>query len=194
MRAEEVPPPDPCLGRSSVVLEPDFLVEDEAWSGVDVDFDIHFQQVREVVLFALSEQGVLPYDPQSGVVLTFCVKLSNADEIKVLNSHYRGKDMATNVLSFPAHENLIGDKEFLLKFLSGEESYLGDIILNYSDIMAESIERNKTFIAHYTHLLVHSILHLFGYDHLDDKEAEKMENLEIYILDKLGITNPYQSI
>ena len=66
--------------------------------------------------------------------------------------------------------------------------------MNYSDIMNESIEQNKTFITHYTHLLIHSILHLFGYDHQNDEQAEEMESLEIYILDKLGIANPYQSV
>ena len=114
------------------------------------------------------------------------ITFTNDKEIQKVNRQFRNCDKATNVLSFPMYEN-----EFLnvLKY----EDYLpiGDVILSYETIVKESLEQNKTFKNHLTHLIVHSILHLFGFDHIKDEDAEKMEALEIEILGVLGIENPY---
>lgn len=104
------------------------------------------------------------------------IMLSNNNHIQKLNKEYRGKDRPTNVLSFP----------------SDEEDYLGDLIFAYETVDEESIEQSKPFDAHFTHLLVHGVLHLLGYDHMNDQEAEEMEALEIQILADLNIKNPYE--
>ncbi len=95
--------------------------------------------------------------------------------IRELNKTYRGKNKPTNVLSFP----------------SGEKQYLGDIILAFETIKREAAEQGKSFEHHAMHMLVHGTLHLLGYDHENESDAETMERLEIKILKKLGITNPY---
>lgn len=99
--------------------------------------------------------------------------------IRKLNRDFRGKDKPTNVLSFPeAHSPKPG-------------SYLGDIILARQTIAREAKEQGKTIKAHVAHLVVHGVLHLLGHDHIRNKDAETMEALEIKILKKLGISNPY---
>lgn len=105
------------------------------------------------------------------------VLLTDDAHIRVLNRDYRVKDKATNVLSFP----------------QDEPEMLGDIILAYETVMREAAEQGKTFEAHLTHLLVHGCLHLLGYDHEEDDEAEEMEALEVEILAGLGVNNPYAS-
>ncbi|ATS21620.1 heat-shock protein [Xanthomonas phaseoli pv. phaseoli] len=101
-----------------------------------------------------------------------------------LNHHYRGKDYATNVLSFPAElpEGLpMGIKMPLL----------GDLVICAPVVAREAAEQGKLLAAHYAHLTVHGTLHLLGWDHEDDKEAEAMEQLEREILADLGIDDPY---
>lgn len=102
------------------------------------------------------------------------VMLADDALMRQLNHDYRGKDAPTNVLSF-----------------SGEGDYLGDIVLARQTIEREAKAQRKTVRTHATHLLVHGTLHLLGHDHLRDKEAQTMEALEIKILKKLGISNPY---
>ncbi len=104
--------------------------------------------------------------------------------LKKLNKDWRGKNKPTNVLSFPASENL--------KLPRGEAKPLGDIALAFETVAREAEEAGKTLKAHTTHLIVHGILHLLGYDHIDEAEAELMEAREIRILKKLGIADPYQ--
>jgi probable rRNA maturation factor len=104
------------------------------------------------------------------------VVLSNDEFIQELNKDYRGKDKPTNVLSFP-----------------NEPPMLGDIILAIETIENEAISQKKQFEDHLSHLIVHGTLHLLGYDHIEDEEAEEMEALEIEILGRLGINNPYET-
>ena len=115
------------------------------------------------------------------------VVLSNDEEIKKLNKNYRQKNKPTNVLSFPAVDFKNLDKSALeLGFMP-----LGDIILSYQTIKNEAISEKKKFDDHLYHLVIHSLLHLLGHDHEEKKEAEIMENLEINLLKKLDIPNPY---
>jgi len=93
-----------------------------------------------------------------------------------LNKQFRGKDKPTNVLSFPE---------------ASPSAYLGDVILAFETIKREAAEQHKTFQSHATHLIIHGVLHLLGHDHEDEKDAHAMEQLEIKILKKLGISNPY---
>lgn len=113
------------------------------------------------------------------------VLLTTDGHIQELNHHYRNKDKPTNVLSFP---QLNADD---LKAPSTEPILLGDVVMAYQTISNECIMQQKKFMDHMTHLFVHSCLHLFGYDHEAEDEAEIMENLEITILEKLNIANPY---
>jgi probable rRNA maturation factor len=108
-----------------------------------------------------------------------------------LNLTYRGKDTPTNVLSFPGSDFQKG-----MKFipLEGIPVPLGDIVLSYDTIERESVEQNKSFTHHLQHLLVHGFLHLWGFDHVEDADALEMESLEIKILNKLNIENPYREI
>ena len=107
------------------------------------------------------------------------LRFVNAEEGRVLNKEYREKDYATNVLTFAYTED------------SDAEVTQADIILCTEVLQKEAAEQNKTVLEHAQHLVVHGVLHAQGYDHEDDEEAEEMEALEIEILAKLGLPNPY---
>ena len=102
------------------------------------------------------------------------------EEIHQLNKDYRSQDKPTNVLSF---ENESPDEVGL--------KLLGDVIICTDIVENESIEQNKTFSDHLTHIAIHGLLHLVGYDHIDDEDAETMEAFEVELLDSFGIRNPY---
>ena len=112
------------------------------------------------------------------------VRIVGSKEGRALNHHYRGKDYATNVLSFPAElpEGLPKGVKLPL---------LGDLVLCAPVIAREAKEQGKPLAAHYAHLTVHGTLHLLGWNHEDDREAEAMEQLERDILAELGIDDPY---
>ncbi len=124
--------------------------------------------------------------------LELSVLLVSDGQIKKMNLQFRGKNKATNVLSFPSmDENLI--RKIGIKEAVKPHQYLllGDIIISYQTLQKESLAQKKKFRDHLTHLILHSILHLIGFDHEDEKMAEEMEALEIKILKKIGVTNPY---
>lgn len=112
------------------------------------------------------------------------VVLCDDDFIRTLNREYRGKDKPTNVLSFPQIEFREGEG-------FGDPVPFGDLILAYETIIREAEEQKKSFSSHFTHLIIHGTLHLLGYDHETEGEAEEMESLEIAILEQMGIENPY---
>jgi len=113
-------------------------------------------------------------------VIELVVRIVDADESQQLNRDYRGKDKATNVLSFP------------FEAPSGvTDSHIGDLVICASVVASEAQEQNKNLFAHWAHMVVHGVLHLRGYDHLDDEQAEEMEGLERQILAKLGFSDPY---
>jgi probable rRNA maturation factor len=104
------------------------------------------------------------------------VVLSNDEKIRALNRDYRGKDKATNVLSFP---------------VQAPASLLGDIVLALETVRNEAAQKQRAFEDHLLHLLIHGFLHLQGYDHQEDTQADIMEALEIKALALLNIDNPY---
>ncbi|WAH66232.1 rRNA maturation RNase YbeY [Xanthomonas hortorum] len=112
------------------------------------------------------------------------VRIVDEKEGCSLNHHYRGKDYATNVLSFPAElpEGLPKGVKMPL---------LGDLVICAPVVAREAAEQGKSLASHYAHLTVHGTLHLLGWDHEDDKEADAMEQLEREILADLGIDDPY---
>lgn len=113
------------------------------------------------------------------------VTLTNDAAIRLLNRDHRGKNKPTNVLSFP-----LWDSMSALPCV-GEAVPIGDIVIAFETIKRESIEQGKPLKDHFSHMLIHGFLHLLGYDHIKNEEAEIMEALEIKILGKLGIKNPY---
>ena len=110
--------------------------------------------------------------------------LLDADEAQAYNRDYRGRDYATNVLSF-AQDEL---DEFALQ---AADTLYGDLIICPQVVEKEAAEQDKSVQEHYAHLTVHGMLHLIGFDHIEDDEAEEMEALEIRILHQLGYDNPY---
>lgn len=108
------------------------------------------------------------------------LRFVNAEEGRTLNKDYRGKDYATNVLTFAYTEN------------SDAEVTQADIILCTDVLEKEAAEQNKTLLEHAQHLVVHGVLHAQGYDHESDEDAEEMEALEVEILASLGLDNPYK--
>lgn len=134
-------------------------------------------------MVAISKELEIP-SGWKGKALEFTVRFSDDDEVQSLNKQFRGKDKPTNVLSFPAGDDMPG-MEML------PEKYIGDIIVSCDTLAREAKEQNKSLNDHLSHLLVHSVLHLFGYDHIEDDEAEEMESLEVVILKHLEISDPY---
>lgn len=109
--------------------------------------------------------------------LCFTIRFVGTKESKDLNFFYRKIDRATNILSF------LG---------SGEAFYLGDLVLCVPIIRSEAVEQSKNLQHHFTHLLIHGLLHLSGYDHQEIEERSEMEHLEIMILKSFNIENPYE--
>ena len=103
--------------------------------------------------------------------------------VRSLNWRWRGRDRATNVLSFPAGGEAVGEGPLLL----------GDVVLAYETVAREAETQGKTLAAHLSHLVAHGVLHLLGFDHESDEEARRMEGLERRILARLGMGDPYRA-
>jgi len=117
--------------------------------------------------------------------VTLGIRIVDEQESAQLNRDYRGKDYATNVLSF-GHEL----PDFMLDAL--EELPLGDLAICAPVVLREAAEQSKSAADHWAHMVIHGVLHLLGHDHEDDAEAEIMEALERTLLKELGIADPYQ--
>lgn len=111
------------------------------------------------------------------------VRLVDKDEVRRLNRDYRHKDAVTNVLSFPAGA--------ISGLPADAVATLGDIVICAAVVHEEAAEQGKTIEGHWAHLLVHGTLHLLGYDHETDAEADEMEALEVNILKEFGLADPY---
>ncbi|MGV1683796.1 rRNA maturation RNase YbeY [Sphingopyxis sp. NJF-3] len=139
---------------------------------------------------AAAALALTPYAALADVapLVEVAVRLTDDEEVHALNRDFRGKDKPTNVLSFPQVQ------ADLLEGLSNSddgEILLGDIVLARETCAREAEEKGASLADHATHLIVHGMLHLVGYDHMDDASAAAMEALEVKALASLGIGNPY---
>lgn len=111
------------------------------------------------------------------------IRIVTEKEMIALNSTYRHKNKPTNVLSFPYKiPEALRDEIFLL----------GDIVICAKVISEEAQEQHKDLMAHWAHMIIHGCLHLLGYDHVNEEDAELMEGIEILLLKKIGFPNPYK--
>ena len=143
--------------------------------------------VRKAAEAAIAESA-FPDLMDSDRAIEMSVTLTGDEEVQALNARWRGKDKPTNVLSFPMADDL----DFARSNVAGPELLLGDIILAHGVCAAEAAEKGVSFEQHATHLLVHGMLHLLGYDHQEDAQASDMEAREVKALARLGIANPYE--
>jgi len=125
-------------------------------------------------------QWVLQTLPENKKDSELTIRVVDEAEITALNRQYRGKDGATNVLSFP-YEAIAGV----------ETDLLGDIVICAPVVASESVAQARPLDAHWAHIVIHGVLHLLGYDHHQDDEAHKMETREAELLGSLGYANPY---
>ena len=169
----------------------DVIVESDDWvEKVDFDAQKVAFEVRDLV-FSYVAQEVEHEVLALAKELNVNVCLSNDEEVWKLNREFRGMDKPTNVLSFAN----IDDEEFWDGLETGEESKdLGEIILAFETLEREAFEKGISVYAHYVHLLVHGFLHLLGFDHVEDDDAEVMEEMEIEILREFSVENPYKDV
>lgn len=153
-------------------------VESDGWPEEDVLAPMvsHILERAAEFLAVEEEQPFLPHPVELSLVFT------DDAAIRTINAEWRGLDKPTNVLSFPAYPIEPGDEPGPM---------LGDIVIARETVVREAADLGKSMDDHLTHLLVHGFLHLFGYDHLDEDEAEEMEGLETRILATLGLSDPY---
>jgi probable rRNA maturation factor len=130
--------------------------------------------VKRAVLAAAKAASTAPAE--------LAIVLADDSAIQALNRDWRGKNAPTNVLSFPAAA---------LGAARSKSPYIGDVIIAYQTVAREAADEDKPFNHHLAHLAVHGFLHLLGYDHDNDKDADRMERLERRILKRLAIPDPY---
>lgn len=147
--------------------------------GIDEQAIPTLEQCQKWVHLSLQE-------PRSFEPVEITIRIVDQEESQTLNYDYRGIDKPTNVLSFE-FEQPPG-----LVDLGEELPYLGDLVICAEIVTKEAQEQNKTLEAHWAHMIVHGTLHLQGYDHIDEDDAEEMEAIEIEIMQSLGLGNPYQ--
>ncbi|QPM91892.1 rRNA maturation RNase YbeY [Pseudooceanicola algae] len=165
----------------------DCLYEDDRWQDIDLD------TLAETA--GLATLAHLSLDPDG---FEICVMGCDDARIAELNTEFRDKPTPTNVLSWPA-EDLAPEDEGARPHAPSPPDFpgpveLGDIAISFDTCTREAESARLPFADHVSHLVVHGILHLLGYDHIRDGDAELMEEIEVEILGKLGIPDPYNQI
>jgi probable rRNA maturation factor len=162
----------------------DTVIEDQRWEAFGLD-DLAERAAQAV----LAELGLAA----SGFAI--CVMGCDDGRIAELNADFRGKPQPTNVLSWPSEERGAESPgarpDMPVPGTPDDPEELGDLALAYDTCLREAAEQGKSAQDHVTHLVAHGVLHLLGYDHLTDEDAELMEGIEISALDRLGVNNPY---
>lgn len=151
------------------------IVEDERWSDVP---DLSGLCTR----LAAACRPIVNHDD----ALAATVLLTNDAHLQDLNARFRDQNKPTNVLSFPNDDEVPDPDTGAL--------YLGDIAISFETVLREAVETDKKLSDHLAHMIVHGILHLAGFDHEEDDEAEEMENQEVILLKEFGISDPYTQI
>ncbi|WPE18886.1 rRNA maturation RNase YbeY [Shinella zoogloeoides] len=160
-------------------LDIQISIEEGAWPSEEHLFEMSGRVLGAAADY-LRKQEKQPF-PKTGAPEVSLV-FTNDESIRAINAEWRSQDKPTNVLSFPAFPVTPGKMPGPM---------LGDIIFAEETLTREAADLGKSFDDHLTHLMVHGFLHLFGYDHMEDEEAEKMEGLETRILAELGLSDPY---
>jgi probable rRNA maturation factor len=155
-------------------LEIEIVRHSELWDSIEVSGDT----LSRAALAAFAASSAAPDAPREVTLV-----LTDDDEMRELNRTWRGKDSSTNVLSFPVGEP-VGEAH-------GEPSPLGDIVLAGEAVIEEAKVKGIPAADHAAHLVVHGMLHLLGFDHERDADAERMESFETKVLAGLGIADPY---
>ena len=168
----------------SVPAEIAVFVECSAWTGAIPRAGAICRRAARAALEATREGRGLRGPAEVSLVL------ADDGRMRALNRDHRGRDEATNVLSFPSLAPG-GPGRPAAKEASGPPLLLGDVVLGFETARAEAFAAGKPFAHHLAHLVVHGTLHLLGYDHAKAAEAERMERLEAEILARLGIPDPY---
>ena len=112
------------------------------------------------------------------------IRIVSIEESQQLNLEYCGKDKPTNVLSFPFEAPEMIPTEEL-------DEFLGDLVICEKILQQEAIDQNKPLPSHWAHLLIHGVLHLLGFNHIEERQADEMESLEILVMKELGFEDPY---
>ena len=160
----------------------DVILEDDRWQAVDLEA-LAERAARET----FEHLGLSPEDWEIAILACDDARIAE------LNGDFRDKPKATNVLSWPSEERgAAEDGAPPLPPEPGFDPELGDIAIAYETCAREAHDAGKAMDEHVSHLLVHGVLHLLGYDHIRDKDATLMEGLETVILGKLGIADPYR--
>ena len=147
---------------------------------VEIQLASASNRIPEQQQFQYWVDAVLADDSQNSEIV---IRIVDEDEMIEFNEQYRNKQGLTNILSFPFEVPEMVDS-----------SLLGDLLVCAPVIENEAELQNKVLVHHWAHMIVHGVLHLLGYDHINDLEAEEMEALEIKILKIININNPYQEI
>jgi len=167
-------------------IEIDVQIKSKKWS------EIKNLKIKNICAQLIVETELKKFLQKKSNRLEMSVSLVSDAQIKKINNQFRGKNKPTDVLSFSfLDEKLIRSKGLKEALCKHSQIFLGDIILSFETIKKEALKQNKNFSHHLTHLILHSILHLIGYDHENKKDAKIMEEIEIKILKKFGIKNPY---
>ena len=157
------------------------LVEDDRWHAIDLA-----ELSERAAVAALAHLGL---DPDG-----WEISVLGCDDarISVLNGDFRDKPQPTNVLSWPSEERGASDPGNAPDLpLASTDPELGDIAIAYDTCAREADESQKPLTDHATHLIVHGVLHLLGYDHIRDEDATLMQAIEVEVLGKLGLPDPY---
>lgn len=167
-----------------------------AYPGLEIDMDIvdsslggadQMATILATIVCAVFDQQLIADD----VVAEVFVRIVGDDDSRHLNDEFRGKNYPTNVLSFPGCDPADIEPLLISSATGGPPVMLGDIVVAAPVVAKEAMEQGKTSLDHFCHLVTHGLLHLLGYDHIEDTQAENMEAIETLILANLGISNPY---
>jgi len=151
------------------------------------DSNTRWDELARSAAAAAIAESAFPQLADGPRAVEISLRLAGDEEVRLLNAQWRGKDNATNVLSFPMAEGT----ELAAATSTGPELMLGDIILAHGVCGREAEAKAVPIERHAAHLMVHGTLHLLGYDHADDTQAADMEAREVRALARIGITDPY---